>query len=223
MIVLTEEQKEAYKQVYADISNCNYNLIPIEETLKINMEDIEDYEIGMLISHKLFKVLDNCTTAQVLTANQVGLKYNVMVLNVREPLFFINPKILDEQGPIEYLESDNSYIGKIAETFRFGRILVSAANLKSPIWFGVKGHQLDLLKNKFATTHPVVQECVAIQHGFDLLHGITMYDRTEPYTYKQPKEPSRNDMVTIYKDNTEVKIKYKKLAEFLNKGWSLKK
>lgn len=210
--------------LFNQLNNTVYDLIPIDKCLNIQTKelDIELYDIGQLIAHKLFEVLDKYTTAKTLTANQIGLDYKVMVINVREPLFFINPKILDEVKMIPYIEADNSYLGKLANTFRFGRVLVSALNFKSPIWFGVKSYQLDLLDNKYATTHPVIEECVAIQHGIDMLNNINMFERNEIYSYKQKKNPNRNDMVTIIKDNKELKIKYKKLIEFQNNGWTLK-
>lgn len=207
--------------LFEKISTQTYQLIPIDNCLSIKCENITDQNFGKLIAHKLFDVLKQCTTAKVLSANQIGLNYNVMVLNVREPLYFINPKILDAKGMIEYLEPDNSFPEKLASTFRYGRILVSALNFKSPIWFGVKQNQLHLLQNQYATTHPVVEECVTIQHGIDMLNGITMFDRKEPYELIN-KEPGRNEIVTLVKDGQEIKLKYKKITDYINNGWTLK-
>ena len=48
-----------------------------------------------------------------------------------------------------------------------------------------------------------------------------MFDRKEPYTFKT-KEPGRNTLVTLVKDNQEMQIKYKRSKEYIENGWSLK-
>jgi peptide deformylase len=200
------------------------SLIPYKEVLSIQSQLVSDVYVGKAIAHQLFKVLDNCTTAKFLSANQLGIDFSVGVINVREPLYFINPKIIDTFGlQFEYIEGDNSLPGEIIETMRFGRILVSAINFKNPIWFGVKQEQTHLLyTDKIARTHPVVEECIAIQHMIDNINGISVYSRNSEYSYKNKPEHHRNEIVTLVKDNETMKIKYKKAKSFIDNGWSIK-
>lgn len=213
--ILNEELEEALKKL-------EHSSLLGEDAFNIKCKHVNDLTLGKAVATFLFKQLENVHSAKILTANQMGLNYNVFVMNIREPLYFINPKILDESGEqFMYLESDNSFPEKLANTYRFGRILVSASNFKSPIWFGVKLHQLSLLKEQSALIHPVVEECAYIQHSIDSLNGITMFDRNTQYSYKQ-KTYQRNEIITIIKNDKLLQIKYKKLNEYLNNGWKLK-
>lgn len=203
------------------LQNSAFDLIQIEEAYKTKNEFVSELNTGRVISHILFKVLEKYKTAKHLSANQIGIYSQVGVINVREPLYFINPIILDVAGPIEYLESDNLFPGKLASTKRYGRVLISSLNFKSPIWMGVKTHQLHLLQDPSALAHPVIEECVAVQHVIDSINNITMFDRTE-HLILQKSTHGRNEWIDIIKDDKELRIKYKRLDHFLADGWKLK-
>jgi len=205
-----------------ELENTKFQILYDNDWKAVNAEDVLHITYGQLIAHHLFKVIET-SSSKYICANQIGLPYKVVVLNIREPLYLINPEILDEKFPMQYIESDVSYPNKIAETNRFGMVLVSAMNLKSPIWFGVKSHQGHLLEDKVALTHPVIQEAVAIQHCIDTLNNISMFERNVAYTYKKLKKPNRNELISVYKGEQELKIKYKKLNLFLNQGWNERK
>ena len=221
-VMNTPEVQKLAADARKEFFEKEFPLLYNDDWKTIRIEDVIDVNFGRMVAQKLFITLNKCTTAKMLCANQIGLPYNVAVVNVREPLFFINPIILDENKLIEYIESDNSYPQKIAQTKHFGRVLISAMNFKSPIWFGSKYNQLSLLDNQYATTHPIIEECIAIQHAIDVLNGISMFERNTDFTYKRKSEPNRNQIVTIVKDETELKFKYKLIQPYLKTGWILK-
>ena len=208
-------------EVKQEFLDKDFPILYNDDWKNIKTADIIDINFGRFIAHKLFITLEKYKTAKMLSANQIGLPFNVAVLNVREPLYFINPIILDETKLIDYLESDNSYPQKICATKHFGRVLISAMNFKSPIWFGVKIDQIGLLDNQYATTHPIIEECIAAQHAIDTLNGISMFERNCEFTYKREKSPNRNQIIKIQKDNEIKSIKYKFSTRYLNDGWKI--
>lgn len=205
-----------------NLENTKFQILYNDEWKSVSTYDVPNLTYGQIIAHSLFKIIEQFGT-KYMCANQVGLEYKVAIINIREPLYLVNPVILDEKFPIEYIESDISYPNKIIETHRFGMVLVSAMNLKSPIWFGIKSHQGELLKDKIAITHPVIQEAVAVQHCVDTLNNISMFERNTAYTYKKPAKVHRNELISVYKGEQELQIKYKKLNAFLNNGWNERK
>ena len=66
-------------------------------------------EEGMAIATKLFQILNKRGDGIGLAANQVGIDAQVAVVNVREPLVLINPKIVSKENPIDYYEGCLSY------------------------------------------------------------------------------------------------------------------
>jgi len=61
-------------------------------------------EEGMEIATELFQILNERGDGIGLAANQVGIDAQVAVLNVREPVVLINPKIVSKTNEIPYYE-----------------------------------------------------------------------------------------------------------------------
>ena len=61
-------------------------------------------EEGRSIATELFQILNERKDGIGLAANQVGIDAQVAVVNVREPLVLINPKIQDQWDEIDYYE-----------------------------------------------------------------------------------------------------------------------
>ena len=65
-----------------------------------------------------------------------------------------------------------------------------------------------------------LMESVCIQHEFDHLQGITMYDRRHIIPQaKSEKTYGRNEKVILIKGEESKTIKYKKAEQYLNDGW----
>ena len=75
-------------------------------------------EEGMAIATELFNILNERKDGIGLAANQVGIDAQVAVLNVREPIILINPKIEDQWDEIDFYEGCLSYPKKGIRTKR---------------------------------------------------------------------------------------------------------
>ena len=64
--------------------------------LKNPCEEIKDYEEAEKIAATLLKELTASKKGIGLAANQIGINKRVCVVNVKEPLVLINPKIVDK-------------------------------------------------------------------------------------------------------------------------------
>ena len=73
------------------VINCNKHDNPV---IRKKLKEVT-VEEGMEIATKLFQVLNKRKDGIGLAANQVGIDAQVAVVNVREPLVLINPKISD--------------------------------------------------------------------------------------------------------------------------------
>ena len=186
-------------------------------------EDCISLEEGKEIAMNLFKEIAQQKTAPALAATQIGVNKRVIALNIREPLYFVNPKIIEyfKDSLIPYLESDSSFPQMLCHTARYASIRVSADNLTQPILIGPDP---DEQINKLTVAHPVVMESAYFQQAYDHLEGITMWDKelqtNIPITRDEPKI-HRNEKIKIAKEGIELEIKYKKLNNFLNLGWKL--
>ena len=92
-------------------------------------------EEGMAIATELFQILNKRGDGIGLAANQVGIDAQVAVVNVREPLVLINPKIVSKENPITYYEGCLSYPGKGVSTQRYRDIIVSTAQSEANWYF----------------------------------------------------------------------------------------
>ena len=139
-------------------------------------------EEGLSIATELFQILNKRGDGIGLAANQVGIDAQVAVVNVREPLVLINPKIVSKEVEIPYYEGCLSYPGKGVHTKRYRDIVVSTAQSESGWYFtgaeensdGKSGWDKGNMKQDQENR---ILESVCIQHEIDHLNGVRIMDR----------------------------------------------
>jgi len=189
-------------------------------------------ELGEKIAGKLLITLNHLNqkkrVAVGLAANQIGINASVFVVHAKNPLYFINPDVIElSKETSQFNEGCLSIPKKRVPITRHLRIKVSADNLQEPEWFGVEwnGGQVDEIE---------LLESFTIQHEFNHLHGILITDLDErPAPYVAEKKIGRNEHITVYKkikrlgmsEEEEVleTIKFKHLDKYLKDGWKFYK
>ena len=172
----------------------------------------EGEEIGVRLLHKLRESKNGIGLA----ANQIGINKRVCVINVKEPLVLINPKIVEKsKEQFIFAEGCLSFPDSKVKTIRHESIVVEADNHKSKLSFSANSQDIN---DAF--------ECVCVQHEIDHLDGITMFERefkSEPIVkgVNAPKKIGRNEKVTITKGSESKVLKYKKIQPMLEDGWTL--
>ena len=175
--------------------------------------DIVSVKEGEEIGIRLLKELRDSENGGIgLAANQIGINKRVCVINVKEPLVLVNPKIVEySKQEFGFAESCLSFPDKKIRTRRHVSIVVEADNHKGQLSFSADSKDVN---DAF--------ECVCVQHEIDHLDGITMFDRElklEPYV--APKKIGRNEKVVITKGTESKTLKYKKAEQLLEDGWVL--
>ena len=195
------------------VINCNINDNPVINK-KLREVSVEQ---GLVIAEELFQILDQRGDGIGLAANQVGVDAQVAVVNVREPLVLINPKIIKKEVEVEYFEGCLSYPGKGVHTKRYETVEVKTEQ-EEGVWI-FSGADLGDSKEEKELK---MLEAVCIQHEIDHLNGVTIMDRKIDTTYRRTeKKIGRNQLVTIKKDDAVKVLKYKKAQKFLNEGWAI--
>ena len=172
----------------------------------------EGEEIGVRLLHELRESENGIGLA----ANQIGINKRVCVVNVKEPLVLINPKIVEKsKEQFIFPEGCLSFPDSKIKTQRHQDIIVEADNHKGKLSFSANSKDIN---DAF--------ECVCVQHEIDHLDGITMFDREfkqEPIVkgVNAPKKIGRNEKVTITKGTESKVLKYKKVQPMLEDGWTL--
>ncbi len=184
-------------------------------------------EEGLEIATELFQILNKRGDGIGLAANQVGIDAQVAVVNVREPLVLINPKIVSKTNEIPYYEGCLSFPGKGVHTKRYETIEIATAQEEGTMIFS----GIDIGETGKGTweTDKIKQdrelrtlEAVCVQHEIDHLNGMRILDRQIDTTYiRTEKKIGRNNLVTIKKGDAVKVLKYKKAQKFLNQGWSI--
>ena len=172
----------------------------------------EGEEIGVRLLHELRESENGIGLA----ANQIGINKRVCVINVKEPIVLINPKIVEKsKEQFVFPEGCLSFPDSKIKTQRHQDIVVEADNHKGKLSFSANSKDIN---DAF--------ECVCVQHEIDHLDGITMFDREfkqEPIVkgVNAPKKIGRNEKVTITKGTESKVLKYKKVQPMLKDGWVL--
>ena len=172
----------------------------------------EGEEIGVRLLHELRESKSGIGLA----ANQIGIEKRVCVINVKEPLVLINPKIVKKsKEQFVFAEGCLSFPDSKVKTIRHQDIVVEADNYEGQLSFSANSKDIN---DAF--------ECVCVQHEIDHLDGITMFDRefkSEPIIngVNAPKKIGRNEKVTITKGTESKVLKYKKAQPMLEDGWTL--
>jgi len=154
---------------------------------------------GLKIAEELFRILNKRKDGIGLAANQVGIDASVAVVNVREPLILINPKVIKTSEEVPYYEGCLSFKGKGIHTKRYKNIEIKTEQAESNWYFsGVenpsdgKGSWEESNKNENDTQLRLL-EAVCIQHEIDHLNGMTIHDRQVITTIKNETKIGRND------------------------------
>ncbi len=172
----------------------------------------EGEEIGVRLLHELRESENGIGLA----ANQIGINKRVCVINVKEPLVLINPKIVEKsKEQFVFAEGCLSFPDSKLKTIRYQDITVEADNHEGKLSFSANSKDIN---DAF--------ECVCVQHEIDHLNGITMFDREfkqEPIIKGKnaPLKIGRNEKVTITKGTESKVLKYKKAQPMLEDGWTL--
>tara|TARA_A100001011_G_scaffold81695_2_gene85043 strand:- start:1649 stop:2251 length:603 start_codon:yes stop_codon:yes gene_type:complete len=196
-----------------EVINCVKENNPL---IKKKLKEVS-VEEGRQIAAKLFQILNERGDGIGLAANQVGIDAQVAVVNVREPLVLINPKIIKKEVEVEYFEGCLSYPGKGVHTKRYETVEVKTEQ-EEGVWI-FSGADLGDSKEEKELK---MLEAVCIQHEIDHLNGVTIMDRKIDTTYRRTeKKIGRNQLVTIKKDDAVKVLKYKKAQKFLNEGWAI--
>jgi peptide deformylase len=168
----------------------------------------EGEEIAVRILHEL---RNSKTPGVGLAANQIGINKRVCVVNVKEPIVLINPKIVEKsEDKFIFPEGCLSFPKKYVRTERYVSVTVEADNHDSKLSFTADSKDMD---SAF--------ECVCVQHEIDHLDGITMFDRKFVKPAAVSNKIGRNEKVTIEKGLESKTLKYKKAESLLEDGWTL--
>jgi peptide deformylase len=175
-------------------------------------ESVSSVEEGEEIGAQLLKELTKSKNGIGLAANQIGINKRVCVVNVKEPLVLINPKIVEKsEEKFIFPEGCLSFPNDKIRTQRHVSVVVETDNHEGQLSFSAEGGDIN---DAF--------ECVCVQHEIDHLDGLTMFDRkyvVEPY--RAPKSYGRNEKVTITDGKETKELKYKKAENLLEDGWNL--
>jgi peptide deformylase len=180
------------------------------EPKPMSQEDIDDITLKLLDGLKQFGGVG-------LAANQIGLNVRACVINVKEPLVLINPRVTDaSKDTVAYVEqclSIQKTMGKPVKTIRHKSFTVECDNLGTVVFSPdyVEGREWKD-SNEFFNDSGLL-ECVVAQHEIDHLNGILITDEKRRYTTTviAPKKYNRNDMVMVKLPNGESEfMKYKK-------------
>ena len=203
-----------------EVINCSKNNNPL---IKKKLREVT-VEEGLAIAEKLFQILDERGDGIGLAANQVGIDAQVAVVNVREPLVLINPKIIDKSDEISYYEGCLSFPKHGIRTKRYKNIIVKSADVECQYYFSgansAKGAKGTWETAKKHDTEQRLLEAICVQHEIDHLNGITIHDREkklEPTMVE--RKIGRNQLVTIKRNDVVKVLKYKKAQKFINQGW----
>ena len=203
-----------------NVINCitDHNEIINKKLKEVSVEE------GRTIATELFQILNQRGDGIGLAANQVGIDAQVAVVNVREPIILINPKIVKQWDEISYYEGCLSFPGSGVRTQRYKNIIIQSADVDCQYYFsGAESAKNAKGTWETAKKHDTEQrllEAICVQHEIDHLNGITIHDR------EKKLEPTvsvdkigRNQLVTIKKGDAVKVLKYKKAHNLLNQGW----
>jgi len=194
------------------IKNKDFLKIPCKPC--VNMERNNEISAVLLSSLKEFGGVG-------LACNQIGINdVCVCVINVKDPIVLINPKITKKsEEKVIYAEQCLSIPGKLVSTIRHTSITVTADNLANERTFS---RDFELTHDN-AVKDQGLLECVCVQHEIDHLNGKLIIDKDVRFVMEARSKIKfgRNDKVLIQKDDETKQIKYKTLYEHEEQGWKM--
>ena len=157
-----------------------------------------------------------------LSANQIGLTDRVCLVNVKEPLLLVNPRVIEaSKETVSYVEqclSLDKTMRKPVKTVRHKSFTLECDNLGTVVFSSDKNEWKD--SNEFFGDEGLL-ECVCAQHEIDHLNGILVTDSKRRYTETviRGKKYGRNERVMVkLSDGTTEFMKYKKAESLLSQG-----
>lgn len=152
-----------------------------------------------------------------LSSNQVGIKERVCLINVKEPILLVNPRIIEQsEESVVYLEQCLSIprtMGKAVSTVRSKSVTVECDNL-GMVTFSPDSDTWNT--NDDFWNDEGMLECVVAQHEIDHLNGILITDPIRRYVkqHTNKKNYGRNDKVMVkLEDGSTEFMKYKHLFD----------
>ena len=160
-----------------------------------------------------------------LSANQIGLTDRVCLINVKDPLILVNPKVTQaSKETVVYLEqclSLDKTMVKPVRTIRHESFTVECDNLGTVIFSPDKKEGGQWKDSEEFYADEGLLECVCAQHEIDHLNGILITDSKRKYstTFIAPKKYGRNERVMVkLSDGTTEFMKYKKAEPLIAQG-----
>ena len=203
-----------------NVINC---LVNHNEYINSKLKEVS-VEEGLVIAEELFQILNKRGDGIGLAANQVGIDAQVAVVNVREPLVLINPKIIKTEGEIDFYEGCLSYPSKGVHTKRYRDVIIQTAQSESGWYFSgaetpKEGKGSWEVEKEDKDQELRLLESVCVQHEIDHLNGVVCMDRKVDTTIRAERKIGRNQLVTIKRNDAVKVLKYKKAQKFINDGW----
>ena len=205
------------------VIDCNKEKNPLINK-KLKEVTVEE---GLKIAKILLETLNERQDGVGLAANQVGIDAAVAVVNVREPIILINPKIIQAWGEIPYYEGCLSFKGKAVNTKRYENVIVTSAQQEGKMYFSGAENPSDgkgsweETKKRNEDRDIRLLESVCVQHEIDHLNGMTIMDRQMITTITNEKI-GRNQKVTISNGSETKELKWKKAKTLVNNGeWEI--
>ena len=156
---------------------------------------------GLKIAEELFRILNKRKDGIGLAANQVGIDASVAVVNVREPIILINPKIIQQWGDVPYYEGCLSFPKKSVQTKRFKNVIMTTEQEDGKLYFSGESNPIDgkgsWEKQEQNENDAEIRllESICVQHEIDHLNGIVCMDRRIDLTViREEVKIGRNDL-----------------------------
>ena len=181
--------------------------------LQLMCEEVKTVKEGEEIGAQLLKELTESENGIGLAANQIGINKRVCVVNVKEPLVLINPRIVEKsEEQFMFAEGCLSFPGKHVRTGRHTSVTVESDNHEGKLSFSADSEDVN---DAF--------ECACVQHEIDHLDGITMFERSvTPQPVRVPEKIGRNERVTITDGKETKELKWKKAQPLVESGdWEM--
>ena len=196
---------------------------PSKLKTKIEPSSFTQQEVDT-ISDKLKKELEK-HGGLGLSANQIGLTDRVCIVNVKEPLILVNPRVTEtSKETVVYVEqclSLDKTMKKPVQTIRHKSFTVECDNLGTVLFSSDKKEGETWKDSEEFYADEGLLECVCAQHEIDHLNGILITDSSRRYTQTVTREKKygRNErvMVKLPSGDTEF-MKYKKAEPLLTLG-----
>ena len=181
--------------------------------LQLMCEEVKTIKEGEEIGAQLLKELTESDNGIGLAANQIGINKRVCVVNVKEPIVLINPRIVEHsEEQFVFPEGCLSFPGKHVKAGRYTSVIVEADNHEGKLSFSADSEDMN---DAFV--------CACVQHEIDHLDGITMFERSvTPQPVRVPEKIGRNEKVMITDGKETKELKWKKAQPLVESGdWEM--